>query len=100
MCGCCRWQELIGFNRRSRLANDPDQRRRLQKILFLQLTPLHGRRASPKEARSNPVSRCGRLLALMGIDEAGTPARLRAMRRDLIDPLIAAHSGRTVKLMG
>ena len=37
---------------------------------------------------------------LMGIDEAGTLARLKAIRRDLIDPLIAAHSGRTVKLMG
>jgi adenylate cyclase len=37
---------------------------------------------------------------LMGIDEAGTLARLKAMRRDLIDPLIAAHSGRTFKLMG
>ena len=37
---------------------------------------------------------------LMGIDETGTLARLKGMRRDLIDPLIAAHSGRTVKLMG
>jgi adenylate cyclase len=37
---------------------------------------------------------------LMGIDEAGTLARLKAMRHDLIDPLIAAHAGRTVKLMG
>jgi len=37
---------------------------------------------------------------LMGTDEAGTLARLKAMRRDLIDPLIAAHSGRTFKLMG
>jgi adenylate cyclase len=37
---------------------------------------------------------------LMGIDEPGTLARLKAMRRELIDPLIAAHSGRTVKLMG
>ncbi|MBV8752056.1 MAG: adenylate/guanylate cyclase domain-containing protein [Hyphomicrobiales bacterium] len=37
---------------------------------------------------------------LMGIDEAGTLARLKAVRRDLIDPVIAAHSGRTVKLMG
>ena len=37
---------------------------------------------------------------LMGIDEAGTLARLKALRRDLIDPLIAAHSGRTFKLMG
>jgi adenylate cyclase len=37
---------------------------------------------------------------LMGIDEAGTLARLKAMRRDLVDPLVAAHSGRTFKLMG
>jgi class 3 adenylate cyclase len=37
---------------------------------------------------------------LMSIDEAGTLARLKAMRRDLVDPQIAAHSGRTFKLMG
>jgi adenylate cyclase len=37
---------------------------------------------------------------LMGIDEAGTLSRLNALRRDLIDPIIAAHSGRIVKLMG
>ena len=37
---------------------------------------------------------------LMGIDEAGTLARLKAMRRDILDPTIAAHSGRVVKLMG
>jgi adenylate cyclase len=37
---------------------------------------------------------------LMGIDEAGTLARLKAMRRDLLDPTIAAHWGRVVKLMG
>ena len=37
---------------------------------------------------------------LMGIDEAGTLARLKALQRDLIDPNIAAHSGRIVKLMG
>ena len=37
---------------------------------------------------------------LMGIDEAGTLARLKALRRDLIDQQIAAHSGRIVKLMG
>src|SRR6185437_11287224 len=33
-------------------------------------------------------------------DEAGTLSRLNALRRDLIDPTIAAHSGRIVKLMG
>jgi adenylate cyclase len=37
---------------------------------------------------------------LMGIDEAGTLARLNALRRELMDPAIAAHSGRIVKLMG
>jgi len=36
----------------------------------------------------------------MGIDEAGKLVRLKALRRELIDPMIAAHSGRIVKLMG
>jgi TolB-like protein/class 3 adenylate cyclase/Tfp pilus assembly protein PilF len=37
---------------------------------------------------------------LMGRDESGTLARLRAHRTDLIDPAIAGHSGRIVKTMG
>ena len=37
---------------------------------------------------------------LMGLDEAGTLSRLNALRRELIDPTIAAYSGRIVKLMG
>jgi adenylate cyclase len=37
---------------------------------------------------------------LMGQDEAGTLARLRALRRDLIDPKIANHKGRIVKTTG
>jgi class 3 adenylate cyclase len=37
---------------------------------------------------------------LMGMDDAGTLSRLIALRRQLIDPTIAAHSGRIVKLMG
>ena len=37
---------------------------------------------------------------LMGIDEAGTLARVNALRRELIDPTIASHAGRVVKLMG
>src|SRR6476660_9446445 len=37
---------------------------------------------------------------LMGVDEAGTLSRLNILRRELIDPAIAAHSGRIVKLMG
>lgn len=37
---------------------------------------------------------------LVGIDEEGTLDRLRTIRKDLIDPLIAAHRGRIVKTTG
>ena len=37
---------------------------------------------------------------LMGEDEAGTLATLKAVRTEVIEPLIAAHRGRVVKLMG
>ena len=37
---------------------------------------------------------------LMGADEAGTLAALKSHREDLIDPEIAEHYGRIVKLMG
>jgi adenylate cyclase len=37
---------------------------------------------------------------LMGQDEAGTLARLRGHRRDLIDPKITDHRGRIVKTTG
>ncbi len=37
---------------------------------------------------------------LMGVDESGTLARLMAHRNEFIDPTIAAHRGRIVKLMG
>jgi class 3 adenylate cyclase len=37
---------------------------------------------------------------LMGMDEAGTLEALRAHRAELIDPAIAEHGGRIVKLMG
>ena len=36
----------------------------------------------------------------MGVDEEGTLARLKACRRDLIDPCIAQHRGRIVKTTG
>ena len=36
----------------------------------------------------------------MAADEAGTLAELSALRKELIDPKIAEHGGRTVKLMG
>jgi adenylate cyclase len=37
---------------------------------------------------------------LMGEDEAGTLAALRAHRAEIFDPVIAEHGGRLVKLMG
>src|SRR5271156_2185215 len=37
---------------------------------------------------------------LAGADEDRKPARLRALRRDLIDPTIAVHNGRVVKRTG
>ncbi len=38
--------------------------------------------------------------ALMGADEAGTHRRLTGLRREFLAPLIGAHHGRIVKLMG
>src|SRR3954454_2593569 len=37
---------------------------------------------------------------LMGVDEAGTLRRLKALRREVIDPSIAVAHGRIVKAMG
>src|SRR5580693_6607404 len=37
---------------------------------------------------------------LMGADEEGTHERLKAHRRELVDPKIAEHSGRIVKTTG
>ena len=37
---------------------------------------------------------------LMGADEEGTLERLKALRRELIDPRIAGHRGRIVKTTG
>jgi len=37
---------------------------------------------------------------LMGLDEAGTHARLKARFRDFVEPKISEHRGRVVKLMG
>jgi adenylate cyclase len=37
---------------------------------------------------------------LIGADEGGTLERLRALRRELLDPSIATHNGRLVKMTG
>ena len=64
------------------------------------------RRAPEREA--GPARRIAAILAadvagysrLVGDDEEGTLARLRALRRELIDPEIGAHRGRIVKTAG
>src|SRR5205823_11748601 len=37
---------------------------------------------------------------LMGVDEEGTLERLKALRRELVDPKISEHHGRIVKTTG
>ena len=37
---------------------------------------------------------------LMQVDEAGTLATLKARRRDILQPILARHNGRIIKLMG
>src|SRR5882724_12484018 len=37
---------------------------------------------------------------LMGLDESGTLAALKALRREIVDPAIARHGGRIVKTTG
>ena len=59
-------------------------------------------------ARENTARRLAAILSadvvgysrLMGVDEAGTLGALRAHRAELIEPTIAGHNGRIVKLMG
>jgi TolB-like protein len=56
----------------------------------------------------NPTRRLAAILAadvagysrLMGADEEGTLERLKALRRELVDPKIAEHHGRIVKTTG
>jgi adenylate cyclase len=37
---------------------------------------------------------------LIGVDETGTLAKLRQIRRDVVNPVLAEHGGRIFKLMG
>ena len=60
--------------------------------------PWNGRKSSAGWRRLWPPTWSG--TALMAADEAGTHARLKALRKQFVEPTIAAHHGRTVKLMG
>ena len=71
-----------------------------------------GKAATGSEARGIAAPRARRRLAailaadvvgyarLIGRDDMGTVERLGSHRRELIEPVIAAHGGRVVKLMG
>ncbi|HEX6011574.1 MAG TPA: adenylate/guanylate cyclase domain-containing protein [Geminicoccaceae bacterium] len=73
-------------------------------------TPDHGPR--PDEGGPSPAARPERRLAailaadvagysrLMEADERGTLERLKTHRKELVEPLLAEHRGRIVKLMG
>ena len=93
-------------NKRHRLGSDDGSD--LSKTGF----NLNGRRASLAPARGGKAVAETRKLAailvsdvvgysrLAGSDEDRILARLRALRSDLIDPIIAVHSGRVVKRTG
>jgi class 3 adenylate cyclase len=51
-------------------------------------------------SRRDPRRRCSGLFAADGRDEEGTLERLKALRRELVDPKIAEHNGRLVKTTG
>jgi class 3 adenylate cyclase len=69
---------------------------------------LSGRRAGGNVSAERVERRLAAILAadvagysrLMGEDETGTLARLKALRRELIDPELAEHKGRVVKTTG
>src|SRR5207247_7360766 len=45
-------------------------------------------------SRRDPRGRCGGYSRLMGADEEGTLERLKALRREFVDPKIAEHEAR------
>src|SRR6516164_4422878 len=51
-------------------------------------------------SRRDPRRRCRGVFAADGADEEGTLERLKALRRELVDPKIAEHHGRIVKTTG
>ena len=64
-----------------------------------QFRPDHGERVERRLAAVLAADVAG-YSRLMGADEEGTLARLKAVRKALVDPTIAAHRGRIVKTTG
>ncbi len=76
--------------------------------LFSSIDSLHHDRYAPGPGRDGVKRRLAAILAadvvgysrLMGEDEAGTLARLKSLRKELVHPKITGGGGRIVKLMG
>src|SRR5438874_12795792 len=83
-------------------------RKRRVRVSFPQPPGLPGRHREDGLSAERVERRLAAILAadvagysrLMGRDEAGTLARLNALRRELIDPTVAEHKGRIVKTTG
>src|SRR5436190_622247 len=83
-------------------------RKRRVRVSFPQPPGLPGRHREDGLSAERVERRLAAILAadvagysrLMGRDEAGTLARLKALRRELIDPMVAEHKGRIVKTTG
>src|ERR1700756_2629442 len=56
--------------------------------------------ASIRPLPATPAADVAGYSRLMGADEEGTHERLKAHRRELVDPKISEHSGRIVKTTG
>src|SRR5207248_5981653 len=78
--------------------NDRARRRRMA-LLAIRENMLSGERVERRLAAILAADVAG-YSRLMGEDEAGTLARLRTHRRELIDPKVAEHKGRIVKTTG
>ncbi len=60
----------------------------------------HGRQRAERRLAAILAADVAGYSRLMGADEEGTLAALKALRRELLDPKIAEHRGRTVKTIG
>ena len=94
---------------KSRICHRPPTTRRIGRVIALSVKPFYDPGRGSKET---PLAREQRRLAaivaadvvgysrLMGRNESGTLARLREHREQRLEPVLARHGGRLVKLTG
>src|SRR5207248_7324068 len=78
--------------------NDRARRRRMA-LLAIRENMLSGQRVE-RPLATIPAADVAGYSRLMGEDKAGTLARLRSHRRELIDPKVAEHKGRILETTG